>query len=553
MSGFFHSGAVLEGRFKLGSALGEGAMGTVWLAKDLHLGIDVAVKVMQSALRAEEGRREMFEREAELCARMLSPHIVRVLSYGVTSSQQGDVPYIIYEALEGEPLDTRIASRGKISLDETEEIVVHVARALARAHSMGIVHKDIKPGNVFMTKDDRGRVLAKVIDFGISEVIQPNVTIAGELCGTLEYMPLEVLRDAKPADARADLFALAVLAYECLCGEVPYVGESIAQVMKLMSGAPPSLTKVFNEEGAVVLDQWFRRGLAPDAGLRFQSARDLAETFHDAVKQAKFALGMVAPASSRKLSQQVERPVSPNSVDKVTAGASRLSQNNLAHAAEAAMKSLGLKGPGTGRGVPARGPTPPPPMMATPSRAAPTPPVPQNVQRIPPKAAPPVPPSKPGLLPNGARPGAPTPAQASSLKPQTLPSAMSPNRPNSPNGPSPIPGVSRAPTPPIVHTPGQMRPVGSAPIPREDGAIPPVERSERGERGERAVPATIPREDAPPQSQRAPMLRPGTMRPRAASFVFDEDSVPQRPKQQSGVAIEEAVDQNRSIADKRRE
>ncbi len=511
MSSFFHTGAVLDGRFKLGAALGEGAMGTVWLAKDLHLGIDVAVKVMQSALRADGGRREMFEKEAELCARMLSPHIVRVLSYGVTS---GDVPYIIYEALEGEPLDTRIALRKKLELDETEEIIVHVARALARAHSMGIVHKDIKPGNVFMTKDDRGRAIAKVIDFGISEVIQPNLTIAGEICGTLEYMPLEVLRDAKPADARADLFALAVLAYECLCGEVPYVGESMPEVMQIMSGAPPSLSRVFPQEAAVPLDQWMRRGLAPDARLRFQSARDLAETFHEAVKEAKFALG-VSPASSRKMSTQMERVIPPNNVDRVTTGSSRASRNSLADAAEQAMRSLNIQTGKPMQSAQSRGPRPPPPMMSSgPSKVTPQPP--RQESRAP-SRSPQV--SQQSRAPQKLPPAA------------TWPPASVPNRDSRSDDYVPPP-VQKMPAP---QKPPQTTPAQAEPPPRATAQQP------------------IPREDDDaPKSQRATITRGTPMRPRAGSFVFDEEAPPMRPKQESGVAVEERVETTR-IADKRRE
>ncbi len=313
MSSLFGLNAVLEGRFVLASKLGEGSTGAVWLARDHKLGIDVAVKLMGSAFSLDPSRRAAFEREAELCARMLSPHIVRVLSYGILSAD--DVPYIVYEALDGEPLDRRIHARKKLGLDETEEIVVHVSRALARAHSMGVVHKDIKPGNVFLTKDDRGRTLAKVLDFGIAEIIQPHPTVAGMIAGTPEYMPLEVFRGAPP-DARADLFALAVLAYECLTGVVPYVGESVIDVIDALSGAPPSLTRTFSDEAANPLDAWMRRGLAPDAGLRFQSARDLAEAFHVAVKQAKGALGLIPPASARKLGGV--RVVPDNNVDTVT-------------------------------------------------------------------------------------------------------------------------------------------------------------------------------------------------------------------------------------------
>jgi serine/threonine-protein kinase len=380
MSSHFQMGALLEGRFRLVSSLGEGSMGAVWLAKDHKLGIDVAVKVMQSQMRLDPGRRAAFEREAELCARMLSPHIVRVLSYGIMTA--GDAPYIIYEALEGEALDRRIYKHGKLSLDETEEVVVHVARALARAHSMGVVHKDIKPGNVFLTKDDRGRMLAKVLDFGIAEIVQPHPTAVGMITGTPEYMPLEVFRGAPP-DARADLFALAVLAYECLSGAVPYVGESVMDVIDALSGAPPSLTRTFSEEAAYPLDAWMHRGLAPDAGLRFQSARDLAETFHDAIKQAKGALGLIPSASARKAAQPSDRVVPANSVDTVM---------------QAPVRPPPVP--------PSGGPKPPRPPQAPPSKplAVPRPPASKPVVSSPPASGP----GRHASTP--IRPGAPSPS-----------------------------------------------------------------------------------------------------------------------------------------------
>ena len=284
----------------------------MWLAKDKKLGIEVALKVTRIDLHGEPSKLADFEREAALCSRMLSPHIVRVLSYGVTAESK--VPYIVYEALTGETLDSRIVSDRRPNLEETEEIVVHVSRALARAHSMGIVHKDIKPTNIFLTKDDSSRTLAKVLDFGIAETI--HVTDGGrrEICGTPEYMPLEVLCGGAP-DSRTDLFALAVVAYECIAGIVPYVAsDDLEAVAAAMGHAPPSLSRAMSEEAASPLDAWMRRGLAPDAHLRYQTARDLAESFHDAVKEAKAALGLLPSASARR-SIAPARPIDPNRVD----------------------------------------------------------------------------------------------------------------------------------------------------------------------------------------------------------------------------------------------
>jgi serine/threonine-protein kinase len=305
-------GDLFEARFELLAALGEGAASTVWLAKDRKLGIEVALKVMRAALSGAPTMLADFEREAELCSRMMSPHIVRVLSFGVTAGSA--VPYIVYEALAGETLDARILSGRRPGLEETEEIIVHVARALARAHSMGIVHKDIKPTNIFLTRDDGGRTLAKVLDFGIAEPIQVTGSARREINGTPEYMPLEVLCGAPP-DSRTDLFALAVVAYECIAGVVPYVASAdLEEIAAAMGHAPPSLASALSDEAASPLDAWMRRGLAPDAHLRYQTARDLAETFHDAIKEAKAVLGLL-PAASARRSIAPPRPVDPNRVD----------------------------------------------------------------------------------------------------------------------------------------------------------------------------------------------------------------------------------------------
>ncbi len=317
MSDSFEVGTVVEGRFELLSSLGGGGAANVWLAKDTRLNIEVALKVMHAGLVGDPARRADFEREAELCSRMMSPHIVRVLSYGVTTTAAA-LPYIVYESLAGETLDDRIVADRRPSLEETEDVVVHVARALARAHSMGIVHKDIKPGNIFLTTDDRGRMLAKVLDFGIADTITPATGEAlREISGTPEYMPLEVLTGAQ-ADARTDLFALAVVAYECIAGVVPYLAtEEISELALAMKLAPPSLVSVLSEEAANPLDSWMRRGLAPDAHLRFQSARELAEEFHLAVRQAKAVLGLIPSAAARRSMPPPPHAADPNRVDTV--------------------------------------------------------------------------------------------------------------------------------------------------------------------------------------------------------------------------------------------
>lgn len=295
MATSIYQGEFLDDRFELTFCLGEGGSGTVWAARDHQRGITVAVKILHRALRSDSERRAEFERESELCGRMRSPHIVRVLSHGVDSN---DRPFIAYEHLEGETLHERIARDGPLSLDETETVVVHVARALFRAHSMCVVHKDIKPSNVFLTKDDQGRLLAKVLDFGIAEIDDGTARATSEICGTVEYMPREVLVEGCASSDRCDLYSLAAVAYECLTGAPPFRGE-ILEVVGAMEHGPPSLRAFFPAEAASALDAWVRRGIALSPSDRFTSAKELAESFHAAIVAARIGVGVLPRSRGR--------------------------------------------------------------------------------------------------------------------------------------------------------------------------------------------------------------------------------------------------------------
>ncbi len=290
MSVSFSQGQVIEGRYQLLSRLGAGGVGSVWLAKDHTRKITVAVKVLRSAVKNRTEMLGLFEQEAELSARMMSPNIVRVLARGVDGSGS---PYIVYEALEGEDLATRITRKTRLDLVETETIIVHGARALARAHAVGVVHRDVKPANMFLTRDEAGRLLVKVLDFGVAEMIAK--TAASDLSGTVEYMAPEILLEGKPPGARSDLYSLAVVAYRSLCGALPFTGDALGALMVAISTTkPPLASAVVGAPGAELLDAWFARALALDPEQRFATARDLAESFHGAIKQAKALAPLLA-------------------------------------------------------------------------------------------------------------------------------------------------------------------------------------------------------------------------------------------------------------------
>ncbi len=283
-----YAGHVIAGRFEVSSALGEGASGTVWVARDRVLGIPVALKVLRSTMRLEPKRLAAFEREARLCERMLSPNIVRVLGFGV---DQGEVPYIAYELLPGTTLAHRIASGECAGLDELETVIVQIARGLARAHSLGVTHRDIKPSNVFLTQDDREKPLAKILDFGIASLTGHSVTEGDGLYGTFEYVAPELVFQTSEADARCDLYSLTAVAYEFLTGITPLEATSIEQlVVRMASGQKAkSCSSVVGPAAAGTLDPWFQRGLARAPVDRFQTARELAEELHRVIKIAKAA------------------------------------------------------------------------------------------------------------------------------------------------------------------------------------------------------------------------------------------------------------------------
>jgi serine/threonine protein kinase len=271
--------AVLEDRYTMTQRLGEGAGGEVWVARDKRLEIDVAVKLLHAAHAASPAMLQRFTREADLAERMLSPNVVKVLGRGLT---RAGIPFIAYERLEGEELSVRLARVGQLSLLDTRTVIVHLCRGLARAHAVGVLHRDIKPENVFLTTDDRGRLLAKVLDFGVAELVaerQPGDP--HKLVGTLEYMAPEVFLDESAPSPQSDLYAVGAVAYACCVGRVPQpaasVGELVVAIATKRKVVPPSELRA---ELPFELDVWFERALHRDPAERFPSAKAMAEALH---------------------------------------------------------------------------------------------------------------------------------------------------------------------------------------------------------------------------------------------------------------------------------
>lgn len=283
------AGDVVTKNVRLVRLLGRGGMGSVWVARHESLDVDVAVKFVSRELLSGGDPLviERFRREAKLAAKIESPHVVRVFDHGLTKE---GTPYIVMEMLRGESLAERIAQKKRISPADAARIVSEVASGLAIAHTVGIVHRDIKPHNVFLAHSGAGFEIAKILDFGIAkattageDILKEAKTATGVLIGTPQYMSPEQLMRAGPPDAGADLWALAVVAYEMVTGKVPFAGETLAGTLIAITRAeiqPPSSSI---PQAPPRMDSFFARALAADAMLRFSSASELASAFVDAV------------------------------------------------------------------------------------------------------------------------------------------------------------------------------------------------------------------------------------------------------------------------------
>jgi serine/threonine protein kinase len=207
-------GRILDGRYQLGSLLGVGGMARVYLASDRVLERQVAVKVLSLPYAQDPLFVERFRREARSAARLSHPNIVAVFDSG----SDAGLHYLVMEYVAGQSLAQLLADRGRLAPRRAAELAIEVCRALAAAHAQGLVHRDVKPGNVLVTED--GRV--KVTDFGIVKAAAATtLTGTGTVLGTAAYLSPEQAQGG-PVDARSDLYSLGCVLYELLCGSPPF-------------------------------------------------------------------------------------------------------------------------------------------------------------------------------------------------------------------------------------------------------------------------------------------------------------------------------------------
>jgi serine/threonine-protein kinase len=269
---------IVDRRYRVRREIARGGMGVVYEAVHQVLGETVALKVLTRQARHQRGAAQRFEREALALARARHPGVVGVRDAGVCEFAG---PYVVLDRLEGRTLDGLLAARSRLPLPSVLALAAELGASLTHAHRAGVVHRDVKPANVFITHTSRGE-RAILLDFGIAHVVgldagfNHRLTRAGEVLGTPEYIAPELLIDDGDPTPRSDVYSLAVLLYECLSGELPFTGNTM-QLMSahLIDKAPKALSQRCPELPSVI-DAAIMRALSRDPLKRPATPSELA-------------------------------------------------------------------------------------------------------------------------------------------------------------------------------------------------------------------------------------------------------------------------------------
>jgi serine/threonine protein kinase len=295
-------GTVIDGRYEILAALGSGGMGEVYRASRRILGDEVAIKVMHPSRDGGNELRHRFLRESRACARLRHPNIVSILDFNVDGLGQ---PYMVMELLSGPSLREEIEVSGPMEPAAVLDLLTPIGAALQLAHEQGITHRDLKPANIVAHRYGSGERVHKVIDFGLAAVKeatdQTKLTQGNVFMGTVAYAAPEQMR-GEPADTRADVYALGVIAYEMLTGRLPFDGAEGLTLVHQTLYTTPSQPGQRRSGVPPALDTAIMRALAKDRGERWQSIAEFLRAMQEAIGEP--------PASRRTISSAVEGALS---------------------------------------------------------------------------------------------------------------------------------------------------------------------------------------------------------------------------------------------------
>jgi eukaryotic-like serine/threonine-protein kinase len=329
--------------------LGRGGMGSVWVAEHTSLKTEVVVKFMSDELVSDPVSLARFSREASAAAAVKSPHVVQMLDHGFTSD---GTPFIVMELLDGEDLRARLQRDKVVPLAELAVIVSHACKALARAHAVGIVHRDIKPDNIFLCRTDDGEPFVKILDFGVAKAESAgdfHMTQTGVMVGTPFYMSPEQAMGAPPIDATSDLWSLGVVTYEAMLGVRPFDGATLGALTMAICNTRPAVPSTVDFRVPRPVDAWLARVCAREQKDRFPDAKSMADAFMAAlhVSTGPRAVRMAFEATTS--SDEGVRPpplpppdsvISLSSVDFATTTRPLSRTHQSAHAKAAALASV---------------------------------------------------------------------------------------------------------------------------------------------------------------------------------------------------------------------
>jgi serine/threonine protein kinase len=265
------------GNYLVQACIGRGAMASVYRAQHCLLNKQVALKVMASCLHASVEARQRFLREARAVAAIQHPNVVAISDAGLVDG----VPYLVMELLEGEDLEQHLERRGAFSGEGLAALALPLVAALAAAHDAGVIHRDLKPGNIFLARGAGGEIVPKLLDFGISKFASPAgeanlaMTAFNQLMGSPLYLPPEALQGSRELTPRSDQYSLGVVLYECITGQAPFFREDLLPLLNAISEGSCPAPRSLRPETPEALEQTILRAMSVDPARRFEHVRDL--------------------------------------------------------------------------------------------------------------------------------------------------------------------------------------------------------------------------------------------------------------------------------------
>ena len=272
-------GDVLAGKYRVEKVLGAGGMGIVVAARHIELNTLVALKFLLPEMLTDGEAVERFSREARAAVRLKSEHAVRVLDVGKLKS---GAPFMVMELLAGQDLGQRLEGGTELPIAEAVDHILQATQAIAEAHGLGIIHRDLKPRNIFLTRHADGRMLAKVLDFGLAKSVnamsggEKALTRTSAIMGSPQYMSPEQMRAARHIDMRTDIWSLGICLYELLTHTLPFDAPTLPEVCALVLTATPQPPEERRRDIPPALSQIILRCMEKDIERRFRDVGELA-------------------------------------------------------------------------------------------------------------------------------------------------------------------------------------------------------------------------------------------------------------------------------------